>query len=239
MSTKEERVRQAEAMRDDGMVTREIAEALGVARSTVTAYLCDPDLAKQRRRRLAYRGTCARCGGPTDGSNGPGKAPEHCASCQADIQHESRRWTREAVIDAIRRFAAEHGRPPVSTEWLRSNREKGYPGLGSVYRSRRRSRSPFASWADAVEAAGFPRPLSGAKRRGYRFTKYGWTQREALDALARYAELLGGRVSQPDMDRSARPEWMPSIAVYERLFGSLAIARLVLEGEVEPPEPHG
>src|SRR4051794_21683112 len=66
-----------------------------------------------------------------------------------------RRWSAEAILAAIQHSAAEHGRPPTSSEWL-VNRP---PGVPSVYVVQIR----FGSWANAVEAAGFPRPHLGRK----------------------------------------------------------------------------
>lgn len=57
-------------------------------------------------------------------------------------------WTREKIIAAIQAFAAEHGRPPTSTE---------RPSMAQ------QSKREFGSWADAVEAAGFAKPTRGTR----------------------------------------------------------------------------
>lgn len=70
-----------------------------------------------------------------------------------------RPWTQEEVVEAIRRFAAEHGRRPKSTDWARPKAERGdYPHISSVARTRHHPNCPFDSWSDAIVAAGFPRP---------------------------------------------------------------------------------
>jgi len=99
-----------------------------------------------------------------DGSNGLGENSSRlCLSCDRARVQAERIWTRETVIAAIQRFAKEHGRPPTSTEWITADPENGYPPRSAVYVSYHRSVSPFAKWADAIEAAGFPRPLKGRK----------------------------------------------------------------------------
>ncbi len=51
---------------------------MGISRSYASVLYSDPDGEGYRRRRLSYRGTCEICGVPTDGSNGPAKAPKRC-----------------------------------------------------------------------------------------------------------------------------------------------------------------
>jgi hypothetical protein len=107
------------------------------------------------------------------GSEGFGpRAPRLCAACAAQEQIEERKWTQETVIEAIQLFARENGRPPLSSEWL-VRQDRRFPPTSAIYRYKpkgrggKRNRSgrhnPFASWADAIEAAGFPRPKIGHK----------------------------------------------------------------------------
>lgn len=58
-------------------------------------------------------------------------------------------WTRETAIEKLQQVAAELGRPPRGDE-----AGPGLPGKAAVLRL-------FPSWADYVEAAGFPRPVRG------------------------------------------------------------------------------
>lgn len=60
------------------------------------------------------------------------------------------KWTHEAVLDFIRAFAAEHGRPPSMQE----SQDSGGPYYVTV-------KNLCGGWADAVEKAGFPRPKRG------------------------------------------------------------------------------
>jgi len=148
------------ALRAEGMVCREIAEETGYAVGTVRAYLNDPNGSRDRARKDGYLGTCEVCGSPTTGCNGPGLAPLRCIAHARD-----KHWTRGRVIEAIQHFAARHGRPPVASDWNHRGRSRRYPAATSAYRAGAYSSSPFATWADAIEAAGFPRPIPGHYER--------------------------------------------------------------------------
>lgn len=148
-------------LRADGLLCREVAELLGISRSYAAALSNDPDGAKDRARKASYRGTCSRCGNPTDGSNGAAKAPDRCAKCAAVERHEAQYWTADRVVNVIQRFAVLHGRPPTANEWVRVDHANGYPCRASVYVTSSNSGAPFPKWADAIEAAGFPRPRPG------------------------------------------------------------------------------
>ncbi len=154
-----ERVAAARKLRAQGLTNREIGARLGVARSTAADYLTDPDRAKIKARRSRY-GTCPACGNPTDGSNGRTGAPALCQPCRAAEKHANRKWTPETVIDAIQRYAATHdGHPPAATDWQRADPENGYPASSQVYRTRKHPDNAFATWNDAIAAAGYvPRP---------------------------------------------------------------------------------
>jgi hypothetical protein len=156
-----QRNQQIVALRRNGVSSREIAERYDMKTTSVRTILSDPDGSKMRARKERYRGTCRRCGGPTSGGDGRAKAPTICVSCFNIELHENRHWTQERIIDAIKRFAAEHGRPPVAPEWLYGSHGKngdGYPYATTVL-------NEFGSWANAIEAAGFPRPRIGGYER--------------------------------------------------------------------------
>jgi hypothetical protein len=74
-------------------------------------------------------------------------------------------WRPDDILEAIRRFARKHrGRPPVFREFsvptvgkggnLRTPTKPAHPSARTV-------RLAFGSWANAIEAAGFPRPTVG------------------------------------------------------------------------------
>jgi len=87
----------AQRMRAKGKLFREIAEEIGVAISTIDAWLNDPDGQRIRARKESYRGTCIDYSGPTSGCNGRGPrgAPKRCARCHLDAIREDER--REAI----------------------------------------------------------------------------------------------------------------------------------------------
>lgn len=169
--------RRVATMRAGGMFHRDVAETLGISRSYAAELASDPDGSRARARKDSYRGACIDCGRPTSGSNGTTGAPERCAACRKAYERSLKFWTRERVIDAIQRFAAEHGRPPKATEWNIAHSDDDYPASSSVYVTPTNPTSPFASWADAIEAAGFPRPAVGKHERtgevqlSYRLTR--------------------------------------------------------------------
>lgn len=111
-----------------------------------------------RCRKYQYGGTCRDCGGHTDGGNGRALAAVRCAACDRVHRAANRRWTDDAIIDAIRRWNDVHGRPPGATQWARATRGRDYPSLGIVQRS-------FGTWNAAIAAAGFA-PLATGQHRG-------------------------------------------------------------------------
>lgn len=166
MPTRAQRAAEARRLRHLGLKQREIAETMGIGRSYAAELLDDPAGQKARVRRESYAGVCENCGSPTTGGDGPAKAPRFCVHCAPG---QNRQWTEETVVAAIREWARRHGRPPSSTDWLHySVAEDGYkfPNRGSCYRSTSGSTAPFESWADAIEAAGFPRPRKGQRTKG-------------------------------------------------------------------------
>ena len=79
--TRAERHAQILAARSEGLTDKHIALRLGISYSLVREILSDPDGSRARERKRGYAGTCAQCGGPTDGSNGRDKAPSLCRYC--------------------------------------------------------------------------------------------------------------------------------------------------------------
>lgn len=175
--TRAEKVAEAQRLRGEGLLLREIAERMGSTLKTVHTWLADPDLSRQRARRRGYGRKCVDCGALTDGSNGRAKAPERCESCFHRCQHL--RAVADAIA-AIRCFASRYGRPPSATDFnpalARTNGQEwrakryyddgDYPAAATVVRA-------FGSWNAAIEAAGFsPRArgtyprLAGGGARG-------------------------------------------------------------------------
>jgi hypothetical protein len=197
-------------LREGGLLQREIQAELGISRSYVSELLDDPDGSKSRARKDTYCGVCNRCGGPTSGSEGRSAQPIHCAGCSRELQHEAKRWTREAVIAAIRQWNDVHGQPPKATDWNCHGRDRSYPPTSAVHRANGHNPSAaFDTWADAIEAAGFPRPLVG-QRDGERR----WNSDLVISELQRIA-----------VDGYASSRVDPTLSVYaSSFFGSWAAA---------------
>lgn len=190
--------------RERGYLNREIAAKLGISVSYVSELYVDPDGSKSKARKDGYRGTCEECGAPTSGCNGF-NAPKLCAKC---APLAAKIWTREAIIDAIQRWAAAHdGRPPRATDWVNADLKRHYPASSSVYGPT----NVFGAWADAIEAAGFERPRVG-KREDQRH----WDSPEiVLDAIR--ASARDGVAISSDDDPSLQ-------VVGRRFFGSWVAA---------------
>lgn len=153
---------------------RTTCERLEISSSYYYELVNDPGGVKVAARKDSYRRPCPRCGTLMTGSNGfNGSAPKLCTTCQHREKHDSRVWTGEAIIEAIRYFAAVHGRPPVAAEFTpalngrRSPRRAldyqgsaDYPNFSQVARE-------FGTWSAAIEAAGFDPRRVGDKVRGF------------------------------------------------------------------------
>lgn len=79
------------------------------------------------------------CGGPTDGTTPSRGVAKVCLSC--------REWPEAAIIDAIRRWAEEHGGvPPTAADWHVT--QDGYPQAACAVIRR-------AGWNNLLLRAGF------------------------------------------------------------------------------------
>lgn len=155
-----ERVAEAQLLRAQGVMYREIAERFGISTQTAHAWVNDPDgsLARQRKRR--YDLECVLCGGRVDGTS-PGKmhdpANPVCLDCAPGHYAV---WTRDAIVLCIQEWADEHGGvPPAACDFLRARAaDLPVPSVNNVQRR-------FGSWNEAIRAAGFephhPGPLGG------------------------------------------------------------------------------
>jgi DNA-binding CsgD family transcriptional regulator len=104
--SRKQQAERIEALAERGLGSEEIADRLGLARSTVNKYRRDPDGERERARRERYRGRCRGCGRRTRGSDGPDRAREWCREC-APLRR--RRWSDAQMLEAIR-------------DWTRLNR---------------------------------------------------------------------------------------------------------------------
>jgi len=190
---------------------RVIGNRLGISTSYASELDCDPDGAKTRARKDSYRRPCPNCGKLMDGSNGR-NGPKLCKDCAAAAQHEARFWTRERIIQAIQEWAAEHGKPPSARDWLHVGPMHRWPNYGSVYGD---AGAPFATWADAIVAAGYPRPLpTFSGKWGERV----WTEERTLQALREWAAQHGRSPVISDWRHAG--EGRPTSHWVQLLFGS-------------------
>ena len=111
----------------------EIARRLGRAPATVKAYLYDPTGEKARAVKARYRGYCRTCGADTSPRNGKGDAYLYCRRCHPGAA--ARKWTRERVREAMRRWAELYGRAPSSYDWSRTHaRRRGAQAMRRLER---------------------------------------------------------------------------------------------------------
>jgi hypothetical protein len=214
--TRSERVAQIEKLERRGLTTREIAEELGLARSTVNIYRADPDGERQRQRRRRNQGTCAGCGRPTSGSGGPKRAPKRCRSCAAE---QRRSWSEQAVLEAIRDWAELMGSPPTLADWSPAHAPAGHEGAAR-YRSEPGSwpsastvAARFASLQAAVEAAGL-RPVR-ARGNG---PPSRWNLQAIAEAMRAYAARTGEAPRRSDWQHAGEDH--PAASTVYRVAGS-------------------
>lgn len=106
--------RRARELRAQGLIYREIAAELGVARSTVYAWLSDPDGERLRARKQGYAGTCIDCGAPTNGYDGPGRASKRCVPCNGKHTYA---LTHQWIVESFAEWVEMFGAPPTANDW--------------------------------------------------------------------------------------------------------------------------
>lgn len=85
--------------------------------------------------------------------------------------HNTKIWTRDTIVRAIRDFCLEFGETPVCSDWSPAlARRGGFEDRAILYKSRQWPSyttvcNTFGSWANAIEAAGFERPNSAPRNR--------------------------------------------------------------------------
>jgi hypothetical protein len=154
MTVREERATKVRELRDEGLTYRAIAAHTGMAKSTISSLLTDPDGSKLKARKDSYRGICA-CGARTDGSAGPGRSPTRCTRCARAYAHDTRYWTRERVLARLGAYIESHGGvPPSAMHWTTISVGDGGVPLPTIRRE-------FGSWKAALEACGLEAFASG------------------------------------------------------------------------------
>src|SRR5246127_5742002 len=140
----------------EGLSIRQIADRLGRSPATVKAYLYYPSGEKARAVKARYVGVCRGCGAYTQPRNGRGDAYAYCKTCHPGAIE--RRWTREAVVAAMREWRDRYGRLPSSYDWSRTHAGRrggqALEKLGSgVWPAASVVTSLFGNWAVACDAA--------------------------------------------------------------------------------------
>jgi AraC-like DNA-binding protein len=129
----------------EGLSIAQIAERLGRSPATVKAYFYDPTGDKARAVKARYVGVCRGCGAYTQPRNGKGDAYRYCKGCHPGAAR--RRWTRDAVLAAMREWEVRYGRLPTSYDWsLTHARRRG----GEALERLSAGRWPRASVVSAV-----------------------------------------------------------------------------------------
>jgi hypothetical protein len=152
-----ERVAEAQHLRAEGKMWREIADIMGVAMTTAQEWGTDPDASKRRARKAKYDLECVDCGGRVDGTT-PGKManPDEpvCGHCAAEHYAV---WTRDAIVLCIQDWADDHGGiPPSANDFSRARvfNPGAAPNVNHVL-------NRFGSWNAAIREAGFEPYASG------------------------------------------------------------------------------
>jgi AraC-like DNA-binding protein len=103
----------------EGLTIARIAERLGRSPATIKDYFYDPTGEKARAVKARYQGVCRGCGASTQARNGKGDAYEYCKACHPGATQ--RRWTRQRVDDAMRKWRTRYGQLPSSYDWSRAH----------------------------------------------------------------------------------------------------------------------
>jgi hypothetical protein len=217
---------------DEGLRWIDIADRMGLAKSTVADLYYDPSGALARARKAKNDGQCVDCGAATK-NGGARAAPKRCAPCSAEHSRSAEsilnhsvmamgrhRWADEDIFTALR-AAARDG--VVSTAMYRGAYVSGaMPSLPLIV-------SRFGRWVDAVHAAG----LRPAGRRRERTDSY--TSSMCLRAVVFCAAELGRPPSSYEYEtwQRARPG-MPCSTMVRRLCGGWGAVVQQVSRELEP-----
>jgi hypothetical protein len=225
--TRAERYAQCKALRDEGLLLREIAERTGVAISTVGNVLADPtgEVARERKRR--FERPCVDCGA-TVNPNGLRDRDVRCLPCHhalsRTLEHREASSTdragkvhyTDAAIFAALRAAAVDGKLTVT---LYEARRDAGPSVPAIIRR-------FGKWNTAVAKAGLRTSCRDHKRRSDR-----WDDDVLLGCVRECADDLGSPFpTHDDYSAWAKEHGAPSGTTLRNHFGTwLTVMGLVRE----------
>jgi hypothetical protein len=144
------------------------------------------------------------------------------------------KWTRERIIERIRRWAIVHGgEGPIRADWSPGSSnpdwQRGeWPNAYTVL-------ARFGSWDAALEAAGVAKPSTVAAPRR-------WTRESMIERLRAWAAAHGGYgPRQPDWETNGHPDWQPnvwpSVSRIRAEFGGWSQALAAAGVPARPREP--
>jgi transcriptional regulator with XRE-family HTH domain len=221
-----ERYAQCKALRDQGLLLRQIAERTGLAISTVSDVLQDPSGETARERKRRFERPCVDCGA-TVNPNGLRDRDVRCLPCEhafrRTLEHREAssarragpwRYTDEEILAAVR-AAAVDGRVTVT---LYNAHGEG-PSVPAIIRR-------FGKWNTAVAKAGLRTSCRDHKQRSDR-----WDDDVLLGCVRECADDLGTPFPTHDeYSEWAREQGAPSVTTLRNHFGTwLTVMGLVRE----------
>lgn len=117
--------------------------------------------------------------------------------------HKTITWSPAAIVEALRKWDAKHGRPPSANQWQQSGVD--HPSARTVY-------EVFGAWNRGMLAAGFT-PRRGPRR---------WTDEEMVEVIIDWLFAHGRWPTFGDWDRST--EAHPHANMVAKAFGSWGAA---------------
>lgn len=117
-------------------------------------------------------------------------------------------WTAEKILDTLRAFGAEHGRPPYADEWRAAT-----PTTPNAFTLARR----FGSWNAALEAAGLTPRRAGSPVR--------WTKDAIANAMLDWLLVNGRWPTCKDWAPGTANEKHPTQSTVLRRFGTWKAAK--------------
>jgi hypothetical protein len=225
-----ERAEQVKRLKDAGLTFKEIADYLGVARSTVTSAYYDPSGAAERARKERHHGTCQDCGART--TYVTGGSAKRCSDCRHQYEKRpdvrllhrngnKRTWSDAQILNAIRNVAVNGTLTVKSYDEARSADPGSMPSVPLII-------SRFGKWNAAVDRAGCqpahrPRPYSGALTRD-----------GALLAVEDCAAEFGRPPSLTEYEQWAKQAGAPCATRVRQLLGGWQeVTRILLGREYE------